>query len=186
MNMQLNHQIKKSKLIWFTGLSGAGKTTLSNALYERFKDNGYLSVVLDGDEIRNTINSDLGFTLEDRTENLRRVAEISRLFLDLNIIIIGAFISPLISDRAMIKKIVGEENYLEIYVNTPIDICEQRDVKGLYKKARNKEISNFTGLSSTYEQPLNPDFKINTADVSVEQCTDQLYQFIFNKIKLPG
>ena len=182
MNTEINQIQQLPKLIWLTGLSGAGKTTLSNGLYALLKENGFISIVLDGDDIRKTVNRDLGFTLNDRTENLRRVAEISRLFLDLNIIVIAAFISPLASDREMIKKITGKDRYTEIYVNTPLEICEQRDVKGLYKKARNSEISNFTGLSSAYEIPNQPDFMINTVDYTPEQCTDQLYQFVINKI----
>ncbi len=170
------------KLIWFTGLSGAGKTTLSNALKNRFVIHGFSAVVLDGDEVRKTINRDLGFSLNDRTENLRRVAEISRLFLDINIIVLGAFISPLVSDRTMIKNIVGEDNYVEIYLSTPIDICEQRDVKGLYQKARNNEISNFTGLSSVYESPKAPHLSINTAAISITECVDYIFDFLIGKI----
>ena len=175
MHIQINNKIQRPKLIWFTGLSGAGKTTLSNALHERLKQNGFLSIVLDGDIVRKTINSDLGFSIEDRTENLRRVAEISRLFLDLNIIVLAAFISPLTSDREMIRKIVGDEHYLEVYVNTPLDVCEKRDVKSFYKKARNNEINNFTGISAIYEEPITPDICINTSDLTIETSIDQIY-----------
>lgn len=184
MNAQINVQSQCAKLIWFTGLSGAGKTTLSNALHAQLALKGVLSVVLDGDIIRKTVNSDLGFSLEDRTENLRRVAEISRLFLNSNFVVIGAFISPLESDRGMIKNIVGADKYIEIYVNTPLEICEQRDVKGLYKRARKNEIKDFTGLSSLYEPPSDPDLTIDTSKMSITECVDLLMSYLWPQLTL--
>lgn len=169
------------KLIWFTGLSGSGKSTLANALEERLFEKGCLTYILDGDHIRMGINKDLGFSKKDRKENLRRVAEIARLFLDAGFIVIAAFVSPLESDRVLVKSIVGEERYFEVYVNTPIEICEKRDVKGLYSKARAGEISDFTGISAWYEPPLNPFLSIDTSKLELTLNIDT----IFNKfIKL--
>lgn len=171
------------KLIWFTGLSGAGKTTLSKGVHNLLKRQHLYSVLLDGDEIRKTINKDLGFSHEDRTENLRRVAEISLLLLQQNLFVIGAFISPLITDREMVKNIIGDDNFIEVYVNTPLHICEQRDIKGLYKKARNNELKNFTGISSIYEAPPNPDFIINASNSSIDLSVQEVFEFLNQRIR---
>jgi len=168
------------KLIWFTGLSGSGKSTLANALEERLFEKGLLTYILDGDHVRMGINKDLGFSKEDRKENLRRVAEIARLFLDAGFIVIAAFVSPLESDRALVKSIVGADRYFEVYVNTPLEICEKRDVKGLYLKAKSGEISNFTGISALYEPPSNPFLSVDTSDKELQLNID----YIFNKTYL--
>lgn len=170
----------KPKLIWITGLSGSGKSTLANALEIKLHSINYLTYVLDGDNIRSTINSDLGFTKEDRTENLRRAAEISKILMDAGVTVIAAFLSPLESQRNMIKKIVGQENYFDIYLNTPIEECEKRDVKGLYKKAKAGLIINFTGISSIYEEPSNSFITISTQNVSV----DYLVELVISKLNL--
>ncbi|TDL99968.1 MAG: UDP-N-acetylglucosamine 2-epimerase (non-hydrolyzing) [Flavobacteriaceae bacterium] len=158
-SLQRQHREKlqgqKGRLIWFTGLSGSGKSTLANALEVELYNNGYKTYLLDGDNIRLGINKNLGFSQEDRGENIRRVAEIAKLFIDAGIITLGAFISPLSKDRELVKNIVGEENYFEVYVSTPLEKCEERDIKGLYAKARKGEIDNFTGIS------LKPDYDLN-------------------------
>jgi len=152
---------QKPKLIWFTGLPCSGKSTLANALEVALFEKGYATYLLDGDNLRSGINQDLGFTSKDRKENLRRVAEISKLMLDAGLYVIAAFISPKESDRLMVKQIVGAENYFEIFVDTPLEVCVKRDSKGLYKKARANEIKNFTGVQMTYEAPQKPCLKIN-------------------------
>ena len=141
------------KLIWFTGLSGSGKSTLANALEKYWHDQGLHTYVLDGDNIRRGVNRDLDFTPEGRAENLRRIAEIGKLFVDAGILTIAAFVSPLIKDRSSIKEIVGADHFVEVYIKASVETCEKRDVKGLYKKARSGEISNFTGISAPYEEP---------------------------------
>ena len=167
------------KLIWFTGLSGSGKSTISGALENMLFVKDFSTYSLDGDNIRLGLCKGLGFSLKDRTENIRRIAEIANLMLDAGLIVIASFISPLKSQRDLVREIVGDENFMEVYVSTPIEQCEKRDVKGLYKKARNGEIINFTGVSSVYEIPENPDIKIDTTNSSI----DQSVQFIFSKIK---
>ena len=167
------------KLLWFTGLSGSGKSILSNALENMLFEKGYLTYSLDGDNIRFGLCKELSFSLEDRTENIRRIAEVSNLMLDAGLIILASFISPLKSHRDLVREIVGEENFVEVYVSTPIEQCEKRDVKGLYKKARNGEIENFTGISSKYESPEKPDIIIDTTDISIKHSV----QYIFDQIK---
>lgn len=147
---------QKAKVIWFTGLSGSGKTTLASMLEKRFFELNYFCQILDGDNVRSGINKNLKFTEEDRMENIRRIAEVSKLFMNCGIILICAFISPTREMREMAKEIIGEDDFLEIFVDTPIEICEQRDPKGLYKKARAGEIKNFTGISSPFEVPDKP------------------------------
>lgn len=147
---------QKAKVIWFTGLSGSGKTTLASMLEKRFFELNYFCQILDGDNVRSGINRNLKFTEEDRMENIRRIAEVSKLFMNCGIILICAFISPTREMREMAKEIIGEDDFLEIFVDTPIEICEQRDPKGLYKKARAGEIKNFTGISSPFEVPDKP------------------------------
>ena len=171
---------QRPKLIFFTGLSGSGKSTLSNALDNVLFEKGYTSCSLDGDNIRLGLSKDLGFSAEDRFENIRRISEVSKLFLDSGIIVLASFILPLKTNREQVKKIVGVENYIEIHVSTPIEVCEQRDVKGLYKKARKGEIKNFTGLSSEFELPVNPSLKIDTSKLTI----DDSVQIIFEQIKI--
>ncbi|HET8838621.1 MAG TPA: adenylyl-sulfate kinase, partial [Flavobacteriaceae bacterium] len=161
-----------SVLIWFTGLSGSGKSTLANLVEVELHKKGTKTYVLDGDNIRRGINSDLDFSPEGRSENLRRIAETAKLFIDAGVVVLAAFISPLKKDREKIAKIVGEENFIEIYVNASVEECEARDVKGLYKKARNGEIPNFTGISAPYEPPENADVVVNSGKESVEESVD--------------
>ena len=158
--------------LWFTGLSGSGKSTLAHAIEERLHLMGCRTYVFDGDNVRHGLCGDLSFSLEDRTENLRRIAEMVNLFLDAGVLSLTAFISPLEADRAMVKEIIGHENIIEVYCNCPLEICEQRDVKGLYKKARAGEIKNYTGISSPYEAPLNPDIDINTGALPLRECVN--------------
>lgn len=175
---------QRAKLIWFTGLSGSGKSTLAVQLEAQLYAKGYKTYLLDGDNLRTGLNKDLTFTDEDRVENIRRIAEVSKLMVDAGIIVLSAFISPFRADRDQVKKIVGEENYIEVFVDAPLEICEQRDVKGLYKKARTGEVKNFTGISSPYEKPENPNLTIPTAQLSVEESLAFLIKLIEPKIKL--
>ncbi|MDC3366837.1 adenylyl-sulfate kinase [Flavobacteriaceae bacterium] len=172
------------KLIWFTGLSGSGKSTVSDALEKILFEKGFSTYILDGDNIRFGLCKGLGFSLDDRTENIRRVAEVSNLMLDAGLIVIASFISPYKSQRDLVREIVGEENFLEVYVSTPVEECEKRDVKGLYKKARNGEIVNFTGVSSVYEPPEKPYFIIDTTDKSIKESIHLIYNQIKNKLNV--
>jgi adenylylsulfate kinase len=174
----------KSYLIWFTGLSGSGKSTLANLVEIALHQKGISTYILDGDNIRQGMNKDLTFSPEDRTENIRRIAEISNLMLEAGVIILAAFISPYIKDREGVKQIVGPENFIEIYVNTSIEECERRDVKGLYKKARKGKIKNMTGVSSPYEAPINPDLEVLTDIQPVEESADQILKLLSQKINL--
>lgn len=158
--------------LWFTGLSGSGKSTLAHAIEERLHLMGCRTYVFDGDNVRHGLCGDLGFSVEDRSENLRRIAEMVSLFLDAGVISLTAFISPLEADRARVKDIIGHENVIEVYCNCPLEICEQRDVKGLYKKARAGEIKNYTGISSPYEAPANPDIDIDTGSLPLRECVN--------------
>lgn len=171
----------KSYLIWFTGLSGSGKSTLANLVENELYNKGFSTYTLDGDNIRNGINKNLSFSPEDRSENIRRISEIANLMIDAGKLILAAFISPYIKDRERVKNIVGADNFIEIYVNTSLEECEKRDVKGLYKKARNGEIQNMTGISSPYEAPINPDFEVITDSQSVEESVEQVLKFLNQK-----
>ncbi len=175
---------QKSKVLWFTGLSGSGKSTIASALEKLLFSKGYLTQVLDGDNTRSGINNNLGFDLDDRKENIRRIAEISKLFLDTGLICINSFVSPTIEIRKLAEDIIGKENFIEIYVNTPLEICEKRDVKGLYKKARAGEIKSFTGIDSPFEAPTNPSLEILTEGQSVEESVDQVFAYILTHISL--
>ena len=172
----------KSFLIWFTGLSGSGKSTLANLIEVELHKKGLSTYILDGDNIRRGINKNLSFTSKDRSENIRRVGEISNLMIDAGVITLAAFISPYIKDRQNVMQIVGHENFIEIYVNTSIKECERRDVKGLYEKARKGEIKDMTGISAPYEAPVNPDLEIVTDGQSIEQSVNQLLEFLSQKI----
>ncbi len=173
----------KSSLLWFTGLSGSGKSTLANLVEVALHKQGKSTYVLDGDNIRQGINKDLTFAPEDRSENIRRIAEISNLMLDAGIITLAAFVSPYRQDRDAVKRIVGEDNFIEIFINTSLEECERRDVKGLYKKARAGEITNMTGLSAPYEAPLNPSLEIITDGQSIEDSVKAILEFLNKKIK---
>lgn len=168
----------RSFLIWFTGLSGSGKSTLANLLEAKLHSHGIHTFLLDGDNIRLGLNKDLGFTENDRSENLRRIGEVGKLMVDAGLVTIAAFVSPFEQDRKMVQEILGKENYLEIYVSTPLDECIRRDVKGLYKRALNGEIPHFTGVSSPYEAPSNSNLTIDTTDQSFETCLENIYQLI--------
>ena len=174
----------KSYLIWFTGLSGSGKSTLANLVEIELHKKNLSTYTLDGDNIRRGINKNLSFSPEDRTENIRRIGEIANLMIDAGVITLAAFISPYIKDREGVMQIVGPENFIEIYVNTSIEECERRDVKGLYKKARKGEIKEMTGISAPYEAPISPDFEIVTDGQSIEESVNQLLKFLNKKINL--
>ena len=165
---------QKPVTIWFTGLSGSGKSTIANALEKRLYNEGYHTMLLDGDNVRMGLNSNLGFEPEDRIENIRRVAEVSKLMNDAGLIVLTAFISPFESDRQNARNIIGDNSFVEVYVNTPLEECERRDVKGLYKRAREQQIPNFTGITSPYEIPQNPEIAVRTDEMSVEECVDEI------------
>lgn len=162
---------QKGCVLWFTGLSGSGKSTIAVALEEALVKRGNLAYVLDGDNVRHGLNADLTFSPTDRTENIRRVSEVAALFADAGIIVITAFISPTIQDRASAREVIGD-GFVEVFVDTPLDVCEQRDPKGLYKKARAGEIQQFTGITAPYEAPATPEIVLTTADMPVEVSVD--------------
>ncbi len=172
-----------SFLIWFTGLSGSGKSTLANALEKKLHQDGIKTYSLDGDNIRKGINKDLSFSPEDRTENIRRIAEIANLFVDAGMVVLAAFVSPYKKDRKNIEDIVGKDNFVEIFVNTSLEECEKRDVKGLYKKARKGEIKDFTGIDAPYEAPDQPDIEVKTDLMSIEESVQFIYERINKKLK---
>jgi adenylyl-sulfate kinase len=173
-----------SFLVWFTGLSGSGKSTIANATEKVLFGKGLKTYILDGDNIREGLNGDLTFSAEDRTENIRRIAEVANLMIDAGVIVLAAFVSPYRTDRENIRKIVGADNFLEIYVSTPIAECERRDIKGLYAKAREGHIENFTGISAPYEAPMEADVEIDTSMISVEEAVALIIDRIENKIRL--
>ena len=171
-----------SFLIWFTGLSGSGKSTIANVVEQKLFEQGIKTYTLDGDNIRKGINNDLTFSPEDRTENIRRIAEVSNLMIDSGSVVLAAFVSPYKKDRENIRTIVKDVNFVEVYINTSIEECERRDVKGLYKKARAGEIKNMTGISAPYEAPKNPDIEIKTEIESVEDSVKRIVDFITPKL----
>jgi adenylylsulfate kinase len=175
---------QKAKVIWFSGLSGAGKTTLAKRLEEELFARNFLVQILDGDNIRSGINNNLTFSDEDRLENIRRIAEVSKLFLNCGIIAINSFISPTREIRHLAMEIIGKEDFIEVYINAPLEVCEQRDVKGLYAKARRGEIKDFTGISSPFEIPSQADIEIRTDLMTIEECTEKLLELIVPQIKL--
>ncbi|MFL5730540.1 MAG: adenylyl-sulfate kinase [Cytophagaceae bacterium] len=175
---------QKSLVIWMVGLSGSGKSTIAKALEQDLYERGYLTQLLDGDNLRTGINNNLGFSEADRTENIRRSAEVSKLFLNCGIISICSFISPTKEIRQAAKDIIGEKDYFEVYVNAPFEVCEQRDVKGLYKKARKGEIKNFTGLDAPFEAPQNPSVELRTDQKDLESCKEELLQAVLKRIKI--
>ncbi len=165
-------------VIWLTGLSGSGKSTIANELELALHKLGIKSYVLDGDNIRTGLNKDLGFSDADRKENMRRIAEVAKLFSDSETVTIAAFISPFRQERAEARDIIGSENFVEVYVDASLEVCEQRDVKGLYKKARAGEIPNFTGIDSPYEAPDNPDIILESGKLTIDECVDKLLVYL--------
>ena len=170
--------LPRNRLVVFTGLSGSGKSTLANAVEERLHLMGYRTFLLDGDNVRHGLCSDLGFSLADRSENIRRVAELVNLFLESGVIILTTFISPREEDRQRVRSIVSDDNFLEIYCRCPLEICEERDVKGLYKLARQGKIENYTGISSPYEEPANPDLVLESGCDPMEECVIKVLYFL--------
>lgn len=175
---------QNSFLMWFTGLSGSGKSTIANVVEQRLQEQGIKTYTLDGDNIRKGINNDLSFSPEDRTENIRRIAEVANLMVDAGLVVLAAFVSPYKKDRDNIKSIVKDVNFVEIFVKTSVEECERRDVKGLYKKARAGEIKNMTGISAPYEPPKNPDIEINTEKETIDQAVEKILEHIKPKLKL--
>jgi len=173
-------KIKKQKpcILWFTGLSGSGKSTIANALEVKLYELNYHTYLLDGDNIRHGLNCDLGFDNKSRVENIRRIGEVSKLFVDSGMIVLTAFISPFKSDREQVRKLVDRDNFIEIFVDASIDICEKRDPKGLYKKAREGEIKNFTGIDSPYETPLNPEIYLMNSEVAIDGNVDIILNYL--------
>ncbi|HNQ12131.1 MAG TPA: adenylyl-sulfate kinase [Bacteroidia bacterium] len=173
---------QKPLVIWFTGLSGSGKSTLADALEQYLFENGFKTYLLDGDNIRHGLNKNLDFSMEGRQENIRRIGEVSKLFVDAGIIVITAFISPLREDRDQVRAIVPEGSFVEIFVNCPLEECEKRDVKGLYKRARAGQIPNFTGISSPFEEPQSPEIEVKTNQLTVKQSLDRIVEYILPRI----
>lgn len=169
-----NQKGQKPCILWFTGLSGSGKSTVANTLEGALFELGHHTYLLDGDNVRHGLNKDLGFSAEDRVENIRRIGESAKLFTDAGLIVLTAFISPYRSDREMVRELMGEGEFVEIFVDTPLEVCEERDPKGLYKKARAGEIKNFTGIDDPYEAPDNPEITLHTADESVEESAAKI------------
>ncbi|MDP7977612.1 adenylyl-sulfate kinase [Bacillus sp. WLY-B-L8] len=172
---------QKSCVLWFTGLSGSGKSTLANKVEERLHSLGISTYLLDGDNMRHGLNKDLGFREEDRKENIRRIGEVAKLFVDSGIIVLSAFISPYTEDRQKVRDLLEEEEFIEIYTKCSLEVCETRDPKGLYKKARKGEITDFTGISSPYEAPVSPEITVNTESVAIDNCTDQIIRYLLDK-----
>lgn len=172
-----------SKVIWFTGLSGSGKSTLATAFHQRLQSLGIHSYVLDGDALRTGLNKDLGFTDKDRQENIRRAGEVAKILKDAGVLVLAAFISPFSEDRKRLKESIGSSDFLEVYVSAPLEVCESRDVKGLYKKARNGLITDFTGIDSPYEVPENPDLIISTSKLTITEGIDLLNNFVIQRVQ---
>ncbi len=174
---------QKAKVIWLTGLSGSGKTTIGASLEKELYNLGYLTQVLDGDNIRSGINKNLKFTEEDRLENIRRIAEVTKLFLNCGVITINCFITPTESIRQIARDIIGRENMIEVYINASLEACEARDQKGLYKKARSGELKNFTGISSSFEVPQGADIELLTDELGIKEATEKLLNLVLEKIE---
>jgi adenylylsulfate kinase len=183
---QINEKIlnQRAYAIWLCGLSCAGKTSIANALEKKLAEKKFITANLDGDILRKGLNNNLSFSITDRYENLRRVAEVNKLFIQSGLITINAFISPTIEMRNMIREIIGKDNFILVYVNAPIDICEQRDVKGLYKKARNGEILDFTGVNSPFEEPVDFDIELNTGIERIEESVKKLVEFVLPRVRI--
>ncbi len=175
----LLHQ--KPFLLWFTGLSASGKSTIANVVEQKLFKMNYNTYLLDGDNVRHGLNSDLGFDEKSRVENIRRIGEVSKLFLDAGIITLTAFISPFQSDRSLVRKLFEEREFLEVFIDSSLEVCESRDPKGMYAKARKGEIKNFTGISSPYENPVNPEIHIINNNISLEAAADQIINYLLEK-----
>ena len=171
-------------LIWFTGLSGSGKSTMANLLENELHESGFKTYTLDGDNVRHGLCKDLAFTEQDRVENIRRIGEVSKLFLDAGIIVLCSFVSPFNEDREAVKALIGEDKFVEVFVDCPLEVCEQRDVKGLYKKAREGKIKNFTGIDSPFEKPINPAIHLKTNEEETSESLKKLLNFVEDKINL--
>ncbi|MBP6335135.1 MAG: adenylyl-sulfate kinase [Bacteroidia bacterium] len=174
---------QKSLLIWFTGLSGSGKSTLAGMVEEELYKKKFKTFLLDGDSMRGGLNKDLGFDEQDRKENIRRVGEVCKLFSEAGLITLTAFISPFLVDRDLVRSLLEPGEFVEVFVNTPLEICEARDPNGLYSKARKGIIQNFTGIDSPYEPPVNPELTIDTVNFSVNECVQQIVEYILLKLK---
>ncbi|MBK2267772.1 adenylyl-sulfate kinase [Francisella philomiragia] len=178
---QKNH---KALVLWYTGLSGSGKSTIANAVDRMLHQKSYHTYILDGDNIRHGLNRDLGFDEASRIENIRRISEVAKLFVDAGIIVSTAFISPYISDREQARELIGKNNFIEIFIDTELSECENRDPKGLYKKARAGEIADFTGLTSPYQKPVNPEIHIKTQAKSIKDCAGQIFDYLVSNNKI--
>lgn len=174
---------QKPVLLWLTGLSGSGKSTIADRVEQSLHEQGYKTYLLDGDNIRHGLNSNIDFSEEGRKENIRRIGEVAKLFIDAGIIVISAFISPFREDRDAVRKLLKEGEFIEIHVDCPLEICEQRDVKGLYAKARRGEIPNFTGISSPFEIPTHPEITVHTDQEKLEDCVNKILSYTYNSIK---
>ena len=174
---------QNAKVIWLTGLSGSGKTTVAKGVESHLHSQGILNQLLDGDNIRVGISNNLTFSSEDRIENIRRISEVSKLFMNCGVVTLNCFVSPTIQIRNIAKEIIGAENFIEVYINASIDTCEERDVKGLYQKARNGEIKDFTGISAPFEAPKSPEIEINTAKLSIDESVQKVLDYILPIIK---
>ena len=174
---------QNAKVIWMTGLSGSGKTTIAKGVERYLHSKGILNQLLDGDNIRVGISNNLTFSSEDRAENIRRIAEVSKLFMNCGIVTLNCFVSPTIAIRKIAKDIIGEDNFIEVYINASVETCEDRDIKGLYKKARAGEIKDFTGISAPFEAPENADIEINTSELSIDDSVQKVLDHILPKIK---
>ena len=172
-----------SKVIWMTGLSGSGKTTVAKGVERYLHSQGILNQLLDGDNIRVGISNNLIFSSDDRAENIRRISEVSKLFINCGVVTLNCFVSPTIEIRNIAKQIIGAENFIEVYINASVDTCEERDVKGLYKKARKEDIKNFTGISAPFEAPKSPEIEINTAQLSIDESVQKVLDYILPIIK---
>ncbi len=178
---RVNLMQQKGVTIWLTGLSGSGKSTIAVELEHALLENKHLAYILDGDNIRHGLNKNLGFSPEDRTENIRRIGEVAKLFTDANMIAITAFISPYRQDRDNVRKLLKDGEFIEIYIKCPIEVCEQRDTKGLYKKARAGEVKEFTGISAPYEEPLHPELTVDTSKMTVDESTRAVLNYLETK-----
>lgn len=172
---------QKPCLLWFTGLSGSGKSTIANALDVALHQRGYHTFLLDGDNVRLGLCKDLGFSDEDRVENIRRIGEVSKLFTDAGLIVLSAFISPFASDRRMVRNLFPAGELIEVFMDTPLKVCEERDPKGLYGKARSGQIKHFTGIDSPYESPKRPEMRLDTSTMSVSECVEALIDYLINR-----